>query len=142
MDLLKFSFVWWKIKKNSTNFSNNHFHHHFTIVGSGMSIPLFWHLGKWNPTYGMGGGKKEVRPFVMEQQKGRETQKLLEVWMVIIFMFVHKPSFYTLYQTFVHNFDMVPKIYLNVWNIHKIALAISFTKKKIILFLAFQGVKM
>ena len=129
-------------KKNSNNISNTHFHHHFTIVGSGMSIPLFWHLGKWNPTYGKGGGKKEVRPFVMEQQKGRETQKLLEVWMVIIFMFVHKPSFYTLYQTFVHNFDMVPKIYLNVWNIHKIALAISFTKKKIILFLAFQGVKM
>ena len=48
---------------------------------------------------GCGGDKGGVRQFVREQQKGRETQMLLEVWMVIILKFVHKPSFDTLYQT-------------------------------------------
>ena len=67
------------------------------------------------PQVGVGvGGKKVVRQFVIEQQKGKETQMLLEVGIVIILMFVHKPSFYTLYQTFVHNFGMVPKIYMNI----------------------------
>ena len=31
-----------------------------------------------------GEGKGGVRQFVIEEQKGRETQMLLEVWMVII----------------------------------------------------------
>ena len=46
---------------------------------------------------GVGGGKGGVRQFVIEEQKGRETQMLLEVWMVIILKFVHKTSFDTLY---------------------------------------------
>ena len=61
-----------------------------------------------------GGGQGGVRQFVMEQQKGRETQMLLEVWMFVILMFVHKTFFNTLYQTFVQHFGMVPKIYLNI----------------------------
>ena len=60
------------------------------------------------------GDKGGVRQFVMKQQKGMETQILLEVWMVIILMSVHEPSFDTLDQTFVDNFGMVPKIYLNI----------------------------
>ena len=33
----------------------------------------------------MWGGKAGVRQFVMKQQKGMETQMLLEVWMIKIF---------------------------------------------------------
>ena len=60
------------------------------------------------------GSKGGVRQFVMKQQKGMETQMLLEVCMVIILMSAQEPSFNTLYQTFVDNFVMVPKIYLNI----------------------------
>ena len=45
----------------------------------------------------MGGEKGGVRQFMMEQQKGRETQMILEVRMVIVSMFVHKLSLDTLY---------------------------------------------
>ena len=48
---------------------------------------------------GGGGEKGGGRQFVIEEQKGRETQMLFKVWMVIILKFVHKPSFDTLYQT-------------------------------------------
>ena len=36
------------------------------------------------------------------------------VWMVIILMSAHEPSFDTPYHTFVDNFGIVPKIYLNI----------------------------